>query len=435
VRRLEWIGVKVRYLRYAPAVCIGLLLIFIFRLYTFAYFWNDDFGFLYTVQMQTFLEVVHNLISPSAQLFRPVGMLMYWFAFRLFDRDPLSYHLMMWVLHSLNVGLVYLTLKRFTGSKAGACVGALLYACPPVFNDIFFTFGIIFELTCATLFFSGMLMWQRDRRTLIVTLGATGLFFFAMKAKEMAITLPAIWFAQDLVMRRLSKWKDLLYFLMPCLFGLWFGLQRVSLMRSLDSHQAYYMDLRAIVLGRGFGYYFNELFGANIRWEKWVIGFVVLLILLLATKRRAAAFFQIYVFITFLPMIFVNQRAALYWYIPMFGVCGLAAILTRAIASRMCSRIPEERLAPYACVGFAVLCLGMYFYSSSATEPQRLWQQKVAVDYREFVQSVQARPTPLPGETLYFESMPEYFDTETLITASRFALLRPDIDAKLISKK
>jgi hypothetical protein len=27
-----------RYMRYAPALCIGLLLIFIFRLYTYSYF-------------------------------------------------------------------------------------------------------------------------------------------------------------------------------------------------------------------------------------------------------------------------------------------------------------------------------------------------------------------------------------------------------------
>jgi hypothetical protein len=425
-----------RYMRYAPALCIGLLLIFIFRLYTYSYFWLDDFNSLYWVQQQTLGEALGHLVSPSAQYFRPVGMLFYWLALRLFDRDPLPYHLVMWALHALNVGLVYLVLKSVTESRAGAAVGALLYACPPAFNDIFWTFSTIFEVTGAALFFTGILLWQRKQRTAVVILGAVGLYFFALKAKEMAITLPAIWLTQDLLLRRPLKWKHLGYVVLPGLVGVWYGLQKLAEMRNPDPSQAYYMDIHGIVMGGGFGYYFNMLSGTNIRWEQWSVAFAVLLILFLVMKLRVAAFFQIYVFITFLPLIFlVNHRDPFYWYIPMFGVCGLAALVTRAISSLLAERIPEERLAPYATVVFAALCLGMYFYSSGATRSRRLWQHGITADYRGFVESVQALPTPRHGETLFFKSMPQYFDTDVLKSACQVALRRTDIDAKLISEK
>jgi hypothetical protein len=388
------------------------------------------------LQQQTLGEALGNLVSPSAQYFRPVGFFFYWFALRLFDRDPLPYHIVMWALHALNVGLVYFGLKSVTESRAGAAVGALLYACPPAFNDIFWSFGTIFELTGAALFFTGMLLWQRKQRTVFVILGAVGVYFFALKAKEMAITLPAIWLAQELLLRRPLKWKDLSYVVLPGLVGVWYGLQKLAEMRAPDPSQQYYMDIRGIAMGNGFGYYFNALFATNIRWQLWSIGFATLLILFVLMKHRVAAFFQIYVFITFLPLIFVvNHRDPFYWYIPMFGVCGLAALLTRAIWSLLASRIPEERLAPYASVAFAALCLGMYFYSSSATKSRRLWQHGIAADYREFVESVQALPTPPPGETLFFKSMPQYFDAEVLKDACQVALRRTNIDAKLVSAK
>src|SRR5436190_6362961 len=172
-----------RYVRYVPGVCIALLLIFTFRLYTYAYFWLDDFNNLFWVQQQSFGEALGHLVSPSAQYFRPVGMLVYWIALRAFDRDPLPYHVVMWSLHAVNVALVYAVLKRFTESREGAYVGAMLYAYPAVFTDIFWSFGTIFELTGAALFFTGMLVWQRKERTPFVVVMALGIFFFALKTK------------------------------------------------------------------------------------------------------------------------------------------------------------------------------------------------------------------------------------------------------------
>jgi hypothetical protein len=426
----------VRYMRLVPALCIALLLFFTFRLYTYSYFWLDDFNNLYWVQQQTLGEALGHLVTPSTQPFRPVGMLAYWIALRVFDRDPLPYHLLMWSLHVLNVVLVFLVLKRFTASRAGAYVGAMLYAYPAVFNDIFWSFGTIFELTGVALFLVGMLVWQRQERTVAVVAAAVVVFFLALKAKEMAITLPAIWLAQDLLLRRPLKWKDVRLIVLPGLLGIWYGVQKLMEMRGSDPAHPYFMDLRGIVMGSGFGYYFNALFTTDFRWQKWSIGFAVLLLIFLVSKQRLAAFFQIFVFVTFLPIIFlVNHRDAFYWYFPMTGVCGLAALLTRTFSSLLLSRMAEQRVMVYGTVAFAVLSLAMYVSSRDATLARRLWQQGIGQEYREFIESVQARPAPGPGETLYFESMPRHFDLGVLTYACQVALRRTDVDAKLVAAR
>jgi hypothetical protein len=409
-------------------------LIFAFRLYTYAYFWIDDFNNLYWVQQWTLLEVLLHLVSPSAEYFRPVGMLVYWLALHVFDRDPLPYHLLMWMFHAFNVVLVYIVLKRFTESRAGAYVGAMLYAYPAVFNDVFWSFGTIFELTGAALFYAGMLLWQRKDRTVFVVVGALGILFLALKAKEMTITLPAIWLAQDLLLRRPLKWKELSAILLPGFLGIWYGLQKIIEMRAPDPSQPYFMDLHGLVMGRGFGYYFNTLFDTRIRWEQWGVGFAALLLLFLLLKWRLAAFFQIYVFVTFLPLIFlVNHRDPFYWYFPMLGMCGLAALLIRAITSWLSSKISEPRLSAYGAVVIVILCAGMYISSRDATEKRRLWQVGIAREYQGFVEGVQALPSPKPGATLLFESMPRYFDVYVLKYACQVALRRTDIDARLTS--
>jgi len=421
--------------RFAPALCIGVLLLFTFRQYNFAYFWLDDFNNLHWIQQWSLLDGIGRVFSPSGQYFRPVGMLVYQIAFNIFDRDPRPYHWLMWAIHSLNVAIIYVVLKNFTGSRPGAAVGAMLFACPPMFNDIFWSFGMIFELIGAPLFFTGMLLWQRKRRSLAVVLAACAVFILAIKAKEMAITLPAIWLLQDVLLRRPLKWKEVGAIVLPGLIGAWYGLQRLSEMRAPDPNQPYYMDVRGIVMGRGFAYYLNNLFETNLRWQIWCIGFTVVLLILLALKWRLAAFFQMYVFVTFLPLIFlVNHRHPFYWYFPMLGVCGLAALLVKAATERVISRISSRRLAPYASLAFALLCLAYFVHSSRATAVHRQWQQEISEKYRGFIESLQQLPPPDQGETLFFTSVPDHFDADTLRFASELALHRSDIAVKLVQE-
>src|SRR3989441_12773424 len=90
-------------------------------------------------------------------------------------------------------------------------------------------------------------------------------------------------------------------------------------------------------MGRGYGAYFNQLFNTNLRWQFWAIGFAALLLFFAIGKMRTAVFFQMYTFVTFLPLIFlVNRREAFYWYVPILGLYICDRFLSRN-RTRRCS--------------------------------------------------------------------------------------------------
>jgi|SRR5437667_6195266 len=151
------------------------------------------------------------------------------------------------------------------------------------------------------------------------------------------------------------------------------------------------------------------------------------------SEKKPAAFFQLYIFITFLPVIFlINHREFFYWYIPLLGVSGLAAILTRDAAAFFGRFIPQRLLAPTSCALFALLCYAAYGRTRDLTQSRREWQQGIAGDYRAFVRGLQSIPAPPPGETLFFRSYPQYFDRGVLLFATQIALRRTDIGAQLV---
>jgi hypothetical protein len=424
---------ELRYLRFVSLICIGALLVLTFRQYTFAYFWIDDFTSLYWVQPQTFTQMLGHVLNPASDFFRPVGMSFYWIALQLFDRNAFAFHVLLWSLHTLNVGLIYWTLRRFTGSEAGAAVGAMLFSSQYVFNDLYWSFGTIFEVVGLMLYLVGLLVWSRERRTITDAIVASIVFLFALKAKEMAITLPAIWLAYDLLVRPDFRWRMLTHFTMPSAAGAWYGLRKVVEMRSPLPDQPYYIDLSSLTLGRGFGAYFNTLFTTQWRWQIWAIGFGILLLWFSLFKKRLAAFFLLYVFITFLPVIFlVNHREFFYWYFPIVGVCGLAALLVSYVTTVSLRLIPKRMVVPLASALFILLSQRAYVRMRDLTEARRMWQQGIAQEYREFVTHVRSRPTPKPGETLVFKSYPRYFDKVILRCATQVALRRSDVDIEVV---
>lgn len=426
---------ETRLARFGPAVCLGILLFFVFSLYRGAYFWVDDFNNLHAVRQSSLVDGVLDVLSPVTTHFRPVGMLAYEVAFDLFGTNARFYHWLIWVIHSINVALVYAVLKGITQSRAGAAVGALCFACPPVFSETFWSFGTIFEVIGVSLFLAALLLWQRQRRSVAVVLGASALFILAIKAKENAIVLPAIFLLQDLLLRRPRRWKEVALVIVPAAVGVWIGIQKLAEMRSANPADPYYLDLRGIVMGRGFGYFFDLLFQTNLRWQIWSIGFVALLLASLFMRWRRVAFFQMFIFITFLPVIFLdNHRFAFYWYFPLLGICGLAALIAKAIAGKFLEYVPSERAPIYGLIAFALLSLGNYFYFKRTTGDARAWQHGVSSNFRNMIESLQVLPAPNKGEIFYFKSLPEYFDEERLLErAVEFALQRDDIAVRLVT--
>jgi hypothetical protein len=122
---------------------------------------------------------------------------------------------------------------------------------------------------------------------------------------------------------------------------------------------AAYLRINASTLAAGFGTYFDMLLRTNFPWQSWCIGMLVLLLLFVLLRSRVAIFFQLYIFITFLPVIFlVNHRFPFYWYLPFLGVCGLAAVLAKNVVGLIRTRNPQWIAKSGAYSVFVLLCWG-----------------------------------------------------------------------------
>lgn len=359
----------------------------------------------------------------------------YWLLLRFFDLNAIAFHSVAWLIHAANTALVYLIMKHLTHSRSGAAIGAMLFASQAAFADIYWSFGTIFELVSACAFFAGILLWTQENRSWIQVLFCSLVFLFAVKAKEMAITLPAIWLACDLLVRRQVTLKMTAHVLLPVSVGIWYGLVKLGEMRETHRADLYYMDVRWITLGRGYGGYFNSVFNTQLRWQFWAIGFVALLLFFVLRRNRTAILFQIYVFVTFLPVIFlINHRELYLSYIPFLGLCGLAALLIKAMADMIEPTVGTCAATVAGCVIFSFLCWGTYAVQRIGSEERRIWQEPMSREYRAFVLGLRALPTPAPNETVFFDSHPRYFSADLLRNATQVAFRRTDIDAQLVSE-
>ena len=356
-----------------------------------------------------------HLVNPATDYHRPLGMLVYKIHFDLFHLDPLPYRITVFLLHALNILLVYLVLRQVIGSGYAAGFGALLFSYQLAFWHIFWQFGTIFELLAGTFFFLGILIFLRHGHSWPGVLSATVLFVLAIRSKEMAVTLPVVWLLYEIITAVRGPWKR--FFLPAAIVG-WFVYLKIATMEQSDPSMPYHMEISPAALFHGFCWYLNALW--TVEWSPgvWIVLLFLVTGAILFTRNRRALFFLLYVALTFLPVIFlVNHRFAFFWYIPMLGVCGLLAMAVKVAHERL-SHLLAPRYLPVAQV--AVLVIAAALHGSVQSHKSRYahnWGTEVAREYRQFVQDVQSLPAPAPGETLYFTSMPRFFTEDVLMRA------------------
>ena len=278
-------------LQLVSVLSVGALLFNTYRLYKGAYFGLDDFNNLYWVQQNSFADMIGYILNPVSLYFRPTGMMCYWLLFRFFDLNPAAYHCLAWSLHAANTALMYFLLKRFTQSRPGAAVGAMLFASQAVFAAIYWDFGTIFELVAAFFSLLGTFLWTSERRSWLQVLFASLALLLAIEGKEMALTMPIIWLSYDLLLRKNMVRRMAAHWILPSALGLLYGLSNAAAMRGVLTSDPYYMSITGSTLASGFGIYFNMLFGTSFRWQIWCIGFVVLLLVFALLRSRLALFF------------------------------------------------------------------------------------------------------------------------------------------------
>jgi hypothetical protein len=427
---------RVRAVPFVIGLIHALVLAAAFYAWRFSYFWLDDFNVFFWIQRldNSFWRMVWDCVNPFADAFRPSGMLVYWIFWHVFDLNPLPYHVFAWLIHAVNVLLLFVLLSRIVGSRYGAAVGALMFGFRANFTDIYWSFGTIFELLALLLMMLALLAYGSEMKFHWKLAVAALLYLLAVKSKEMAITLPAVLLLYDVCCGS-GRWtkRTLVIYAVLGLFGLAFGYRKLVTMGSASRTDAYYMDVSTLTLGRGYGWYFDHLYGLRLRWGGWIIAAALLLALFIYRRERRGLFFLGWVFITLLPVIFlVDHRYEFFWYVPFLGISGLVAVLTDTIEKFARVKTPASALAPAGVIVFAILSAGQYWRESHASADVIRNEKSIAVEFRGFTDALRDLPPLEPDATIYFDSLPEYFDSGVLTSATQVVLHRTDVSIKIV---
>lgn len=245
--------------------------------------------------------------------FRPSGHIYYWVMIRLAGLHFPPWVAVIHVLHFLNVVLLWLVLRKLGLGRLAAASGALLFAFEVAVLPVYWRPMYVFDLACG-LFCLASLLAYIYKRTLVAAL----CFWFAYKAKEVAIMLPAvlacyeIWFGE-------RRWKRLVPFFA---ISLSFGLQ--ALVHNHGEGDPYRLKLSLATLWDTLAFYSSKILLVPYA------GFWILLVPLAVRDRRAwfgvaaLGFFMV-------PMLLLPGRLfTAYLYVPLIGL----AIAVAAVAAR-----------------------------------------------------------------------------------------------------
>ncbi len=420
--------------RVAPVSIIALILASTFYAWRFSYFWLDDFNNLYWTERVSGWQILWFNLNPLSTFFRPFGMLFYWIFWNTFDLNPLPYHLFAWGLHTANVALLYTLVLRIADSSYAAAVGALLFSFRSNFTEIYWSFSTIFELLACFLMLTALLVHTRETGSFLGSVAIVVLYIFAVKSKEMAVTLPGVLLLYDMTLRKSGfNRRSLILYSALALVGLTFAYLKVTSMVSPLPDHPYYMNFSVLTFGRGYGWYFDHLYGFRLRWGAWMITSVILCALFIYRRAWRALFFSGYVFVTFLPVIFlVNHRFEFFWYIPFFGIAGLAAVFAGSVERALRKRMPLRAAAATGLVLFAILGAVHYSREKRVSSANNQTQHFLADQYAAFIHSLRTLPPPAIEETIYYGSFPRFFEQLTLLSATQVALRRMDIQVEVV---
>jgi energy-coupling factor transporter transmembrane protein EcfT len=148
---------------------------------------------------------------------------------------------------------------------------------------------------------------------------------------------------------------------------------------------------------------------------------------MLYRREYRGLFFLASVFISLLPVVFlINHRGEFYWYIPFFGIAGMAAVIVDALERRL------PRWSSLGVVAFLAVAWMQYSHETRKANEVVSWQAGVSQEYESFVKQLSNLPQPERGETIHYKSFPRFFSLVTLTSATQVVFHRTDIAVDIV---
>jgi tetratricopeptide (TPR) repeat protein len=303
--------------------------------------------------------------------YRPLRWITYAIDYQFTGLNPTGYHISNIAFHALTTFLIYLTILTLVENRRIAFFAALIFAVHPVHTDSVAYISGRRDILSTLFYILGFYIFLESRKKkkskfLVLSLAA---YLLAIASKEMAVTLPAIFFIYDLIRslpdegsltnrlfnalkKVISSYKFFyLAFLTPAILftcykvlikspsnkaGLYGGSLYIQLL-TVGKILVYYIKLLFFPINLIADYSFNSfplpqtLFEAETLLSLVVLFAIAFLTLKLLCKNKIMAFSLIWFFITLLPVCHIFPHHELlaehYLYLPSFGFVLLIALV------------------------------------------------------------------------------------------------------------
>jgi hypothetical protein len=369
--------------------------------------------------------------------FRPVGGFFYLINFWLFGFNTVPYHAALLILLLVGAWQMWRFARAMGAGDLAAGIVALIACYHGGLSNLYYNSVFVFDVLCGIFYFAAFALYARARSSgrLLTSRekwGLLALHLCALNSKEMAITLPAMLLVYEWTFHgapgrtrkeigawlrgpgQMVWWTGLLN--LASIYGKMFG--RYGLMKSPAYRPVYswqrFMDFEERYIG--------DIFYSLPRLDWPTVLLIATVVTWFAWRRNRPLlrFCWFYIWITPLPIQFLEARDQACLYVPLAGWAIFAATLfvdwlpsaTRVLSAEPLFRRLRPDRVRVLLIGLAVsaAAFGAWHYKHTAVEPylQQL-DPKTAAVLAEFKA---VNPQVRPGSTVVFleDAWPYSFD-------------------------
>ncbi len=337
-----------------------------------SYFSGDDLMNTYLAWQKPLLRLAGENVLFFSPGYRPFGNLLYRLLFEMAGFHPLPFRIACFVLLFLNLYLAYRTAAAFGGIETALLT--VLFSCYNSGADLFHDTGIIYDILCFTFYFAalGLYVAARARKQYLSKPQLAGfliLYILALDSKEMAVTLPLVLVAYELLLGEAAAGSVLRRWLPSALSALMtvpYVIGKLSHPSPLIGNESYRLHISAGNYIAGLTHYFDLLTSVHpgtLAAPICMLAIFLAVAIALITRDCRLMFALAFILITPLPIVFVALRGAYVMYIPLFGIALYLAVANVKLRDALVG--PRLQFATFALCAAAVIA----FHASRPWQP------------------------------------------------------------------
>src|ERR1017187_412114 len=322
-------------------IAFGWLLLFAHN-GLWAQFTGDDLTNLHGYLSRSPASLMVDNLHYWSTSYRPLGGLFYVALYRWFGFNPLPFRVACFGLLALNVGLLWRFTLRLSGSREVAFLALLLAGYHAWFVDLYYSTGAVYDLLCYSFYLGAFTRYvgvrgrglALDARHLGIL---TALYVCALNAKEMAVTLPVMLAAYEVIYHWRALGKSGLHWplregrgvLVTGLLTIPYVIGKLTAAGNLAENPAYQLSISPGRYLHTFHLYLNPLLYQEhvFRDANTIQLLLAMLGIALWRRSRPLLFAWCFLLVSLLPVAFMAHYAAFFLYLPMAGWSLCAAVL------------------------------------------------------------------------------------------------------------